>query len=474
MEHRPENYQEELTQALINKAREIDSTLMPKLKQEFSRFQASFSGIYQILLKKGLLNEDPYQYDMKISEVSPPSRESFLEGEKTDVLSIRLANYDAQLEFLLNYYQFSSEFFNLGRLKKLISFTKYIQWDNLSSSSTDIITRSFSEILGRLKGGSDTVVIGVVNDSENMVRDAFSKILTMLKQQAVYAREAYKLEIRVKVMGEAGVNEHMAQTNKKEALRNIKRVFAQNMKGSSFFPELVTELLEEDYGLKKEEQQKVVLNRLSVKAKKVEKKDNSGEMKAFLFDGMNALASTNVPLEQALKKLNDNSLLLESRKKSFQEKFRKWMRKMLGLEKDGLLYEAEEVDPFTGATRTRLVNFTEFSNKVMNKARTLATLRSKLLSQKNRGANYTEEQMLNFLNANQEEITAISRTLHGLDVFFKTEATRGERNRIRGIKNELGVIKTQLAKSNQLRHEYSAMKDEMEQLKKLGFDSKTV
>ncbi|WP_028972561.1 hypothetical protein [Spirochaeta cellobiosiphila] len=474
MENTTNDFQEILTKNLIAKGKEIDSEVMPQLKQEFHKFKASFSSIYQTLLKKGLINEDPYQYDLKISEVTAPSRDPFMENERAEQMSIRLANYDSQLDFLLNYYQFSAEFLNLSRLKKLINFIKYIQWDKLSTTASDTITRSFDELTSRLKGGTDNIVTGVIADNQNMAKSSYGKILNYLKVQTVYAKEAYKLEIRVKVIPEAKITEHLAQTNKKEAIRQIKRVFAQNMKGSNFFPELVTELLEEDYSMDKAKLQNSLLQRLSVKEKKVEKKDNSAEMKGYLFDGMNALASTNVPLEQAIKKLNDNSQLLESRKQSFSIKFRKWVRKMLGLDKEGIFYEAEEVDPFTGATRTKMVNFTEFSAKAMNKARSLASIRAKLIGQKNKGISYTEEQMLSFISTNQDDLTAFSRTMNGLDIFFKTEASRGERNRIRGIKNELGVIKTQLGKANQLRHEYTAVKEEMEQLEKLGIDTSTI
>jgi hypothetical protein len=43
-----------------------------------------------------------------------------------------------------------------------------------------------------------------------------------------------------------------------------------------------------------------------------------------------------------------------------------------------------------------------------------------------------------------------------------------DRDKIRGIKPELGTIKNAILRANSKRHEYSAQKEEEEQLKRLG------
>jgi hypothetical protein len=58
--------------------------------------------------------------------------------------------------------------------------------------------------------------------------------------------------------------------------------------------------------------------------------------------------------------------------------------------------------------------------------------------------------------------------LSALDEFFKSKVAAENRERIKGIKPELSALKNSYVKANQLRYEYSAQKEEEEQLKRLG------
>ena len=69
---------------------------------------------------KGLISEDPYKYEQKISEITPPPTEQVLESDKINKISQRLSMYDSQLDFLNHFYQFSTDFITIARIKKLI------------------------------------------------------------------------------------------------------------------------------------------------------------------------------------------------------------------------------------------------------------------------------------------------------------------------------------------------------------------
>ena len=124
-----------VAEVLSKRQEYLDGSLMPKLKDLFHSYHSAFQSIYNVLLKKGLIHEDPYKYDQKISEVSNPPEGPFLESEKADQLSIRLSTYESQLDFLTNYYQFSTDFLTMNRVKRLVAFVKYIRWDSLSIGS---------------------------------------------------------------------------------------------------------------------------------------------------------------------------------------------------------------------------------------------------------------------------------------------------------------------------------------------------
>jgi hypothetical protein len=66
------------------------------------------------------------------------------------------------------------------------------------------------------------------------------------------------------------------------------------------------------------------------------------------------------------------------------------------------------------------------------------------------------------------DVQNLHRTLSALDDFFKTAAPKELRDRIRGIRPELASMKNAFVRANQLKHEYSARKEEEQQMKRLG------
>ena len=59
----------QLQEAVAQKAEQIESREMPRLKELCGIYQTYFESVYNILIKKSLIQADPYKYDEKISEV---------------------------------------------------------------------------------------------------------------------------------------------------------------------------------------------------------------------------------------------------------------------------------------------------------------------------------------------------------------------------------------------------------------------
>jgi hypothetical protein len=55
-----EDFQQKLQDAIEQKHAELERKRMPQLKEDFRLFYTGFQGIYNILLKKALVEEDPY------------------------------------------------------------------------------------------------------------------------------------------------------------------------------------------------------------------------------------------------------------------------------------------------------------------------------------------------------------------------------------------------------------------------------
>ena len=149
------------------------------------------------------------------------------------------------------------------------------------------------------------------------------------------------------------------------------------------------------------------------------------------------------------------------------QKLKKLMQQMMNKEPDPVIYDVEYMDQLKGVPVRERVNFSSFRSDLERKIRTLAPM-----APRGAGAakleSMQEEQLVGFLERNIREMQSLHKTLSALDEFFKAEVDKEDRDKIRGIKPELGSIKNAILRANSKRHEYSAQKEEEEQLKRLG------
>jgi hypothetical protein len=189
--------------------------------------------------------------------------------------------------------------------------------------------------------------------------------------------------------------------------------------------------------------------------------------KSILLEGVLMIGTTAQTFQDVAGKMDENNTLLENKKQSFWQKIKKVMAQMLNKEPDPVIYEVEYVDPARGVPVRDKVNFVSFRNDLDRKIRTLSTISI-------RGAGLAklesmqEEQIISFLEKNIREVQSLHKILTALDEFFKAGADREDRDKVRGIKPELATIKNAIIRANSKRHEYSAQKEEEEQLKRLG------
>jgi len=460
---------------LLEKRREwLDRSEMPRLKEEYRIFQSSFSGLFKLFLKKGILHEDPYKNEVKIGDLKVPSESPFSESEKNDEMSLRLSNYESQLDFLVNFYQFSVDFMTMERLKKIVALTKYISWTQISTNSPNINTRTLSELAALIKGGNDQLSSGLLADAFQQLEKSSKTIFRILKDVSDYHRENYKLELRQRVMNSLQFQSETVITKKEDTLRQVKRKFAESMADRSFYPELVDEILKEDYAGEGLSLREELLKRMAVAEDKPKGEKRVISFRSTLLDGIRLLASLNFIIDDALKKLDENSNLLESKKNTFMDKVRRIVRQMMNKETPEVIYEVEYFDPIQTASKTEALSYSKFHAETERKIRFLAALSNKTTSTAKRLESGTEEQVLAILAKNLEEVQNTHKEMSALDVYFKSETPREDRERMRGIKTELMTIKNGIVKANQKRHEYIAQKEELEQMKKLGIRTDVV
>ena len=464
------DFQTVLTEALFNKREHLDRHALPVLKDQFRVFQTGFQGIYKILLRKSMVQEDPYRLDKKLSEVTIPSKDPFGESSRFEQLSLRLSDYDAQLEFINSYYNFTVEFLNMERIKLLAELLKYYRWDQLTESSSNLNTRVLAEAVGRIKQGGDQLSINLIADALNVLDRATKKIMAILKEVSDYHRESYKLEFRQTVLSYLNITPDQLRDRMDDVLQQVKRKFSANMGDKPFYQALIIEVLQGEFGSERDRLRGELMQKIAVKEDQPKKKKKEAAFKTILLDGIRIMSSASIHMEAAMRKLDEANLLLINRKLSFGERFRRWVMNIGGKQDEDQYYDVEFFDTKTGTTQTERINFTKFKVEVENKARLFGALASKVTSQYKRLESSPEDQVFQFFSRNLESLQVILKRLPALDTYFKSEIPKEQRNLIRGVKIEMNGIKNAYIKANQKKHEYVSKKEEQEQLKKLGIN----
>jgi hypothetical protein len=456
----------QLNGALDVRQAHYDRELMPDLKTSFKKFHSAYLGLYQLLLNKGLIRPDPYRLEKKISEIELPQSGPFIETEKVEEMSIRLSDYDIQLEFLNSYYQFSTDFLNLNRLKTLAALIKYIRWEELLPTTNSMTTRVMAEFVHNIKSSTDSLSINLITDATEQLKKTSKIILSNLKKINIYHRERYKLEVRQKVLSSLDLKAGSSHSND-DVLQKVKRKFPTAMEGSPFYRELVAEIIAESFGPEGEGLRKKLLDSLKVQAAVSVKKNKPPSYMAILFDALRALATASRFLEEAIKKFKFNSVLLESRKKGFFEKLKRWLYLMSNKKEMPLIYQIEYFDVVTSSSKMDALDFHSFLENMQKMNRIFIGITSRMGSIYKKLEDASDDQIYQFLNKYIGGLQSTHKKMEALDTYFKTEVPR---EKVKGIKIELSSIKNSIIKANQKKHEYVAKKEEHEQFKKLGID----
>jgi len=453
-----QNYIDTLQQTLLARKDWLEKSEMGKLKEELRIFQISFASLYNIYLKKKVIDEDPYKQDTKISEIEVPDASGFQEAKRIEQLSIRLSNFDNQLDYLVNFYQLNVDYLNLERIKRIVGLVRYVDWVSFSPDSQSLMTKSVAEMTTNAKAGVDPLTLSIIGESLSKLSKKTTSAMTILKELNVYYREDYKLSVRLNITKDMSAGE--------ATLENIKKKMHSGMPGSPFYKELVDELIKEDYTNSGADLRETVLNTLKVAETKQKAAKAPVNFKNILLDGIIVIGGAATQLTEICGKLNDNQAVLDSRKKSFFEAIKELIRQITNAEPEEVIYTVDCMDNTKGTPVKEKVNFHQLMDEIDKKIR--------ILSSFVRGPAYnklsamTEEQIISYLEKNIKDVQSYHRILSAIDDYFKTNVRQEERPKIKGIKPELSALKNTYIKANQMRYEYSAQKEAEEQMKRLG------
>jgi hypothetical protein len=231
-------------------------------------------------------------------------------------------------------------------------------------------------------------------------------------------------------------------------------------------------VIREDYSKEGPDLRNAVLKKLQVAEDKPKTVKVQVSFKSILIEGIQGLGGTAQTFMDVAAKMDENKTILENKKQSLFQKLKKLMAEVFNKEPEPVVYDVEYMDPVKAIPVRERINYNAFRSDLERKIRTLTPMAARGAAS-SKLESMQEEQLIGFLERNIREVQSLHKTLTALDEYFKAQVDREDRDKIRGIKPELGTLKNAILRANSKRHEYSAQKEEEEQLKRLGVSSQS-
>ncbi len=441
-----------LLDAAIEKRRHwLEEVQIPLLKETLSSYTSMFEGAIAMLIRKGLLREDPYNYDEAFTDITIPKDDVLPEFENSDEVSYRLSAFRRQLKSVVTEYPLDLQSLGLARLKKLSSLVSYINWLEMGESSRSPTTKAFARVFMKVRMGSDTMASQILKDSEIQIIKTVHVLRTLLADLIAFSRESWKAEVRRLVLPSLGHVEGNARRDQK--LHSIRRAFAVKMPGRPWYPALVEEIVDEDGAEDAEERREKVLASLAVTAPVETKAAEEVDGKTILLETVRLVSRPNEELVTAIAVLEENERLVTDSRGSGGG----WLRRLFGggsaPKTADRVYKVQYAEPGVPAPKTETIDFPPFAVEVQKKSSLLASLAPGTGPAFRRLAATSESQLAGFVDKQLNELLLIHRRLGSLNTFLQARVTQ-EKKTARGIKIELLTIKNAIVKANQRRHEY--------------------
>ena len=463
-----EEFSKELQQALQAKQEWFNGKILPEILNQYRLMHSCVRNLYELLTKKSLIEPDPYRLDKRISEIVVPDSSPFNETEIPTIFGERFSDYEIMLDFICTYYRFSSENMSIQNIKKLLDFNAVFNWNDLSINNAKTNTRVLATLLNTARAGAPAVVLSMVSDSISKSAEAVKIIDKGLSELGNFQREFYKGELRKDLFEHPEFNKQKAFSSPENELAEIKRLYAKVLGKKPFYNELVAEIIAEDQGADKEQRQQAVFAKLRIE-ETVERKAKKEEIntKEFLLAGVLVLGAMAPTLKALELKIKENFDLVFAKKQGLFAKLSEAIKKAFHIPPKEKICQISVKDAKTGVEKTEKIKVNEFLGDIAKKERIYTLIASKS-PEYSRIESSSEETILSFLNKQISEVQALFTVINSLDSYFKNAVEAVKRPKVKGMQIELAAFRNSIVGANKKRGEYTSIKEEAEQLKKLG------
>lgn len=457
----------ELVKGIAVKREELDRNILPQLQQNYISFISVVKILRENLLKKGLIYDDPYKYDSRMTEIKVPSTEAFAEGERATVIGSRLAQYQTMLEFLINSYQFNYGFLTPRRVSSMVALNKTFQWVVLNDSTANANTRALLEISKSLQSASGTLSVGILRDSLlSSLAKLDNEIHIALNILIRTQREEYKLQVRNAIPDDVSITQSDVDSPAK-IIKILKKEVSSKDAKLPFYNDLVLEVLREDYSSDSEYLQKSVLAFFAKTVEKAKKANEPKDVRPMLFNGLKVIGTTAGQFEICLGKIKFNQDVLYKSHTTIFSKFVAALKESLNIAEKKHEIPIIVKDAITNVQKKEVVVMEEFEQDLLQKIRIFKNLSGKNAVVQQKLNSMKNEQLTELLTKYIALSSGYIKTLTGLDEYYRTVDLL-LRSKVKGIKIELTTIKNSIIKANQYKAEYTAAMEENAQMQRLG------
>ncbi|MBQ0040294.1 MAG: hypothetical protein KBS64_07705 [Treponema sp.] len=463
-----ESFNTRIIMAATDREQWYDGVQLPKIQDDYRLHLSCVRNIFDALVKRGLITPDPYKKENKITSIQSPETTPFTDGERSQVLGIRLSNYESMVDYVCNYMRFSVEMLNIESIKKMMELNNTFTWNNLSLNSTRSNTRALVTVVNELKNNADQLTLSMIKDNILKTQNAMAEITAVLKELAEFQRERYKLEIRKSILENSSFDKGKAYESTAGMVTEIRRLFPSCMPKRPMNSELIQELAAEETAPNKAALQEALLAKISVKTETQESKTNTVDLHAIVMEALRLVGTTYDSYKVVLDKIIANHDVLQSGKKSFMDKLKKLFRQIFGLDEPSVDYEVVIIDKKSDAKKKEIVHYKEFTEGLLKRIKIYSAFSMKDTPGYNKINQQNDDAILDYLNKQITENNHLFALIVALDEYFKNNVSPMDRSKIKGCSMELTVIKNILVKANQQRSDYVAYMEEAEQMRKLG------
>ncbi|MGA2642167.1 MAG: hypothetical protein ABSG21_14840 [Spirochaetia bacterium] len=452
MENGLSDFLPRLEEALALRATWLDEIRIPQLKDMMGTYRALFESVTGTLDKKGLLREDPYDYEGKVREIIVPPDSALSESGDSAEVSRRIVAYRRQLDFLVDGLPFTLASLDLEALKRISALFSYVDWGSFRESSHSPTTRALARLVTGVRLSKDGLSSRVLHESQTQIEKLSRDISERVAELEAWHRESWKADVRARVLPRISPNR--ARTGEERTARAllIRKAFEQAMPESAWHPQLVQEILGEDLSPGSAERMEKIVASLAIPQSSPSSLEDAPRHRVELLDTVLSVCTAAEEIGYCEEVLAENEHAVEKRRLSLLQRVRRWFQRSLG-RLDDRFYDIEYRPSANADVRTETIDFLRFVSEMRELKAVLAEIAETGSPGYRRVEVMDEEQLCDFLEWQLRQLRHLHRRMEGLNALFQLKAAHERGSAARSIKLELLAIENGMNRAEAVRRE---------------------